>query len=245
MITSSLIVFLAAIIPGFIAISLVTANGKLYQYSLVFSGTYLFSITVIHILPDLFRFDGFSTWLGVLVLAGFFLQRILEFFTAGVEHGHLHTPAAEGHSHSSAVGLVVALCIHAFLEGTLLAGESGIHPELGSTQILIGISIHKMPAAFALMSVLVCQFDSKRIPLIALIIFSLATPLGLITSSQMHSQEIITSSLLQVIFAIVAGNFLYISTTIFYESSPGHGFQPGRFLVSLFGGGLAVLLELL
>lgn len=229
---------------GLVAISLPTANGKFFRYSLIFSGAYLFSITVIHILPDLFGFDGFDAWLGVFVLAGFFLQRILEFFTSGVEHGHLHSKLSHSHSHPSAIMLVLALCLHAFLEGTLLAGESDIHPEIGSTQILIGITIHKMPAAFALMSVLLCQFKTRSTPLISLLIFSAATPLGLVLSNQMQSQGIISPELLQIMFAVVAGNFLYISTTIFYESAPSHGFQGAKLVVSAFGAGLAVLLEL-
>jgi zinc and cadmium transporter len=243
-IVSSIILILTAIGAGLFAISFPTDNGKIFRYSLIFSGAYLFSITVIHILPDLFRFDGFDPWLGVFVLAGFFLQRILEIFTSGVEHGHLHNKSSHSHSHPSAIMLVLALCLHAFLEGALLAGESDVHPEMGSTQILFGIAIHKMPAAFALMSVLLCQFEAKRIPIIVLLIFSMATPVGLILSSQMQSQGLVSSGLLQILFAVVAGNFLYISTTIFYESSPSHGFQAGKLVISLLGAGLAVILEL-
>ena len=72
---------------------------------------------------------------------------------------------------------------------------------------------------------------------------SVATPVGLILSSQMQSLGMISPEMLQIMFAIVAGNFLYISTTIFYESAPGHGFQAAKLLVSAFGAGLAVILE--
>ncbi len=244
MILSTLIIFLAAIIAGSAAFAVPAVNGKFFRYSLIFSGAYLFSITVIHILPELFRFNGFNTWLGVLVLAGFFLQKVLEFFTSGVEHGHLHVRSSRGHFHSSAIALVLALCLHAFLEGSLLSGELSVHPEVGSAQILFGITVHKMPAAFALMSVLLCQFQSKRIPVLGLSVFALATPLGLIFTSQMLTIGMISSDLLQAMFAVVAGNFLYISTTIFYESSPSHGFQAGKLGVSLLGGVLAIVLEL-
>jgi hypothetical protein len=47
-----------------------------------------------------------------------------------------------------------------------------------------------------------------------------------------------------IFFAIVAGSFLQISTTIFIESDPNHKLDWRRFSISLLGAGAAVLAQL-
>ena len=135
-----------------------------YKLSLVFAGAYLFAVTVIHILPELFTNNTQlnPAYVGTFVLAGFFLQQVLEYLTTGVEHGHVHLPN-EKHDHSrlSPVFVLTALCIHAFLEGGLLAHPGTIHAHHDSNALLFGIVLHKAPAAFALMSILLCQLKKK------------------------------------------------------------------------------------
>jgi zinc and cadmium transporter len=48
-----------------------------------------------------------------------------------------------------------------------------------------------------------------------------------------------------ILFAIVSGNFLHISTTIYFESSPDHSFHRKKILISLLGAALAILIEFL
>ncbi|MFN8886323.1 MAG: ZIP zinc transporter, partial [Cyclobacteriaceae bacterium] len=57
---------------------------------LVFAGSYLFSITIIHIFPELYSQSFDPGMIGICVLIGFFLQQALEFLSSGVEHGHIH-----------------------------------------------------------------------------------------------------------------------------------------------------------
>src|SRR5687768_10634079 len=80
---------------------------------LSFSGAYLFAITVLHLIPELYE-DG-SRLTGVFVLLGFAFQIILEQFSEGIEHGHLHMHKHSAHSFP--LGIMLSLCIHAFLEG--------------------------------------------------------------------------------------------------------------------------------
>nr|HPI81570.1 zinc permease [Cyclobacteriaceae bacterium] len=47
------------------------------------------------------------------------------------------------------------------------------------------------------------------------------------------------------LYALVSGGFLYISTTIVFESSPGHHFNAKRLLVALAGSLMAVAVEYL
>ena len=85
---------------GLAAFYLPRINGERYRLILVFAGAYLFSITLTHLLPELFLAASSTTWknipVGVFVLIGFFLQQGLEFFSNGVEHGHIHIHTKNG-----------------------------------------------------------------------------------------------------------------------------------------------------
>ena len=229
-----------ALLGGLIAFKQSKAN-RYYKLSLVFAGAYLFSITVIHILPELFHDNINYGVLGILVLAGFFLQQILEYVSKGVEHGHVHIHE-KGHKHleSTAVMAVVALGFHAFLEGSMLATPS---PGHSSNTLLLGVLIHKAPEAFALVSVLICEL-SKSKSVFYLIVFSLASPVGLFLNRYMTEGDILSSTYSTYLFALVCGNFLHISTTIVYESSSDHKFNARKMIVGFLAAGIAVLGEL-
>lgn len=112
-----IVLFMSALLAGLLVLVVPKANGKIYKLALVFAGSYLFAITIIHILPELYSTATDPIMIGVYVLAGFFLQQCLEYFTSGAEHGHIHTHG-DNHKHSmaTAVLLLVALLIHSFLE---------------------------------------------------------------------------------------------------------------------------------
>ena len=91
MILKLLVLFLTPLLSGLLIYLVPKSKGVNYKLLLVFSGSYLFSITVIHILPELYKKGDALELIGLFVLAGFFLQHLLEYFTSGVEHGHIHT----------------------------------------------------------------------------------------------------------------------------------------------------------
>jgi zinc transporter ZupT len=237
-----LLLFSVAVLGGLIAFSKPKVNGGYYKLSLVFAGAYLFSITVIHILPELFHESDNHGLLGVLVLGGFFLQQVLEYISKGVEHGHVHVHE-KGHSHleSTAILALVALGFHSFLEGGMLANPSNAH---NSSTLLLGVLIHKAPEAFALVSVLICEM-SRRKSVFYLIVFALASPLGLFLSQFLMTGELVPFTYFTYLFAVVCGNFLHISTTIVYESSSDHKFNAKKMMVALMAAGIAVVGEML
>jgi zinc and cadmium transporter len=239
------VLLISAFGAGLLFFAFPKLKGKHIKLPLVFAGSYLFSVTVIHILPELFHSEYNGSMLGFYVLVGFFLQLILEYFTSGVEHGHIHK-----HDHKGGVaylGLMIALCLHAFMEGTLLAHPSTLHDHdtHDNTALLLGIVFHKMPAAFALTAVIMHDLQNKTKAVILLLIFSLASPFGVLTGDFVASQSLVTDKQFAILFAIVSGNFLHISTTIFFESSPEHKFSLKKLAVSLLGAGLAASAELL
>lgn len=203
---------------------------------------------MIHILPELYHHNQEMELIGLFVLAGFFLQQLLEYFTSGIEHGHIHTtPEVHSHDHShqsiSALVLLFALCIHAFLEGAMLAQPPSTGPIYDVNAILLGIALHRAPAAFALMTVLAFQLHSRNKALPHLIGFSFAAPAGLLLSTYLANHEIISTSGLMYLYALVCGNFLHISTTIVFESSPGHRFNARKMAVAIVGSLVAVAVE--
>lgn len=227
-------VLIISTLIGGLTLNLFPWMKKNIRLPLIFGGSYLFAITIIHIIPELFSISPNPSRVGLYVLCGFFLQQFLEYFSSGVEHGHVHTNMAL--SAGGRFSIVAALIVHSLLEGMLLTHDSPFHEKHESYSLLIGIVLHKMPAAFALMATM--SGLGKRAYYL-LIIFSLASPLGLILSDVL----ILTEEALLIVFAVVCGSFLHISTTIFVEASPNHHFGMNKILISLAGALLAIIAE--
>ncbi len=248
-----IVLFFTPLIAGLMVYLVPSARGNTFKLLLVFAGSYLFSITVTHILPQLYIQNTEVELIGLFVLAGFFLQQLLEYFTSGVEHGHIHThdhDQAHGHHHShthhrttSALVLLAALCVHAFLEGSMLAQPTTMGFGYDVNAVLLGIALHTAPASFALMTVLTSQLHSKRKSLPYLVGFSMASPIGLLISSYFIESNVISDTSLIYLYALVSGNFLHISTTIVFESSPEHRFHAKKLAVAVIGALVAVAVE--
>lgn len=208
------------------------------RYPLIFAGSFLFSVTIIHILPEVFSLSEEPMKIGLYILVGFFFQQLLEYFTSGIEHGHAHHHMDIGSG--SRFSLLLALVIHSFLEGALLTHHSPFHDQHESYSLLVGIVLHKMPAAFALVTTLKTEEGFNLRLWVILIVFSLSSPLGLFLSEYIVS---ISPEMLLLLFAFVSGSFLHISTTIFVESSPNHHFAWKKFMISLLGAAVAIATE--
>lgn len=236
------LLFLSAMAAGLIALLIPRWKEKDFKLALIFAGSYLFSITILHILPELFADHDSAYFMGLFILLGFLLQQVLDFMSSGIEHGHIHQHSSHG-VQNSIWTLMIGLFLHAFLEGTLLSKQpalSGHHH--GSETLLIGIIMHKMPEAFALVAVLLTRLNKQKTFLL-LILFSLASPMGMLSTDLLYSQQIIGAGAINILFGLVAGGFLHISTIIFFESSPQHRFQLHKLLIILFASGLAILSE--
>lgn len=250
MLINALILFFCAMAGGLLVLKIRNIRERTFKLLLIFAGSYLFSITVIHLLPELMGSSENPSRVGLYVLAGFFLQLFLEYFTSGVEHGHLHGMEQEkGHHHShhfTPLTLLVALCIHALMDGALLVHPSDHDHSHDTNALLAGIVLHKMPAAFALMSVLTHQLRHLGKAIAMLTIFALASPIGLYFSDFLLAHEGDGwQSFNTIVYPLVAGSFLHISATIFIENSPEHNFNLHKLIASLIGALLAVIAEIL
>src|SRR6187401_3647826 len=86
---------------------------------LAFSGAYLFALAILHLMPEVYA--GNDSRVGWFILAGFFIQILLETFSEGIEHGHIHIH--KKHSSSFPLALMAGLCLHSFLEGMPLVAR--------------------------------------------------------------------------------------------------------------------------
>ena len=83
----NIFLLLATIIGGSVPLWSKRWSEQSMKYLLAFSGAFLLSITLLHLLPETIETSGHSA--GLLILAGFFLQLVIQRFTHGVEHGHI------------------------------------------------------------------------------------------------------------------------------------------------------------
>lgn len=247
MIIAIFVLFFTVVLSSFLVKVFPPDNIKWLKMALAFSGAYLFTITIIHLLPDVLINNRNPHLVGYWVLAGFFLQLVLEIFSHGVEHGHMHS---HGHKHVGTMPFLLlgSLFIHSFLEGSILVEGNDRH--VGHSHdgnnfyvVLLGIAIHHVPAAFALMSVLLSRIGSFKKAFLWLLIFAIGAPLGIIVSNMLLAQQVGSGMVFTALTGLVAGNFLHISTTILFETSPDHRFNRNKLLATLFGLALALLTD--
>ncbi len=230
-----ILLFLSVIISG-LSVLYVNISGKNLKLILSFSGSFLFAICALHLIPEIYL-SGTPN-IGVFILIGFFIQILLEFFSEGIEHGHIHIHNHGRKDNAFPYAVMIGLSIHSFLEGMPLA-NIGTHSH---NSLLTGIVMHNIPIAMALMTMLLKSHISKRTAIMWLIVFALITPLGTFTSYAIDTNIIGNlSSYFDRIMAVVVGIFLHISTTILFESSENHRFNLIKFVVILLGAGFAVM----
>lgn len=219
-----------------------TAHTTWLKPLLAFSGAYLFTLTVTHLLPEALQLSPDSHRVGYFVLAGFFGQLLLEVFSQGVEHGHIHHHT--GHAGRVPFLLLFALVLHSFMEGSILVRT----PEAGDIAqnfytVVAGVALHHIPAAIALMAALMLRLGSFTRALPYLLLFALASPAGVLVSNYVALDALLHNGWYAALLGLVAGNFLHVSTTILFETSPEHRLNMPKLTATVLGAGLALLVS--
>lgn len=223
-----LLPLLSVLIGYAIALFIKPSNKSRLKLLLAFSGAFLLSLTVMHLLPEVYQIQDHahndsdhehSHNIGIFIMIGILFQIILEFFSKGAEHGHVH-----GHQEIQRMPwlLFISLCLHAFLEG---------FPVSHHHDLAIGIAIHHLPIAIILTSFFLNANLDKKIIFAFMVVFALMTPLGTLLSefvpvlSHYHTE----------ITAVVIGILFHISSTIIFETSEGHKFNVAKVSVIILG----------
>lgn len=222
----SYILLLGSVIFGVLLVLILKPSEKIVRLLLAFSGAYLLSVAILHLLPEVYSHAESTKMIGICILLGIILQSVLESFSKGAEHGHIHSHS-DGKTFPTL--LFVSLCIHAFSEG-LPIHHTGDH-------LLWAIVVHKIPIAIVLTTFLLNAKFSKSTIVIFLTVFGLMSPLGVLLSEEMMLFE----KYIMEITAVIIGVFLHISTVILFEGSENHKFNLKKFLAIIAGVLLTIL----
>ena len=213
---------LLSVIIGYITALIIRPKNKTnLKLLLAFSGSFLLSLTVMHLLPEIY--ESKNSHIGFFIMLGILFQIILEFFSKGAEHGHVH-----GHEKMMQIPwlLFVSLCIHAFLEG---------FPVSHHKDLAIGIAIHHLPIAIILTTFFINASLDKKAIFFFMTTFAVMTPLGTFLSDYLPILKVYYTE----ITAIVIGILFHISSTIIFESSEGHKFNIAKVSMIVIGIALA------
>jgi zinc transporter ZupT len=156
--------------------------------------------------------------------------------------------------------LFIALSVHSLIEGIpleawfhvdvldahhsepLFSGHAHTHGHEhrgaeGLRGLFLGVVLHKIPVAIALMTLLIASGFSKVKAWGVLGAFSLMAPIGIVLGHFGAAHFLLD---MEILLAIVVGMFLHISTTIIFEASENHRFNFVKLISLLVGVVLAV-----
>lgn len=223
-----------------VAVWIVLLSGRhhisdhLMQAIAIFGSAFLLASCFINLVPHIFIGEGSDRFvtggihfkLAASVLIGFLIQLLLEHLTRGIEHGHNHCECCneeshhsthhhhEGHCHEDhshpVLGLMIGLCVHAFLEGMpLVAPDGDVHQGL-----LYGIVLHNVPIAIVMVSLFMSNRYSVRRSILLLLLFAIMTPLGSLCNLLLIPADPTVQSLLM---GLVVGILLHVSSSMLFD----------------------------
>ena len=111
----NILLLIAAVIVGGVIVSIMDGlkQKKMIKIMLSFSGGFLLSIAFVHFLPELYE-SHTPYSIGSFILIGFLIQLFLEYFSGGIEHGHIHI-----HKNNRVPwSLFISLSIHSFIDSS-------------------------------------------------------------------------------------------------------------------------------
>ena len=205
---------------------------KSIDWILSFSGAFIFGIVFLDLLPHIYH-EHSSPPMGIWILLGFLLQIVLDQFSKGVEHGHMHGfhgPKVK----NTAITVIIGLGVHSFIEGLPLAHEYSGHDHAHiHNDLLISILLHKGTAAFAVAYILFQSNLKISFSIFLLALFSIMSPLGMLVSSYINFEE----HIIHILLAFVTGSLLHISTTILFEidNNKNHSLSKLKIISILLG----------
>lgn len=247
----NILALIGAVILGgsIVAIANAYQQKNIIKILLAFSGGFMLAIAFNHFLPELYA--SHSSYIGIYIILGFLIQLVLEYFSGGIEHGHIHV-----HNGNAMPWMMfISLSVHSFIEGIPLAIHSEavdmvhdiaahhhehVHTHISSNSLLLGIIFHQTPVAIALMTVLKASGFKNTKAWMVLLLFACMTPMGMlfgyVTEGKLGSLN------MDILLAVVVGMFLHISTTIIFEASENHRFNIIKLASILVGVSLGLLL---
>lgn len=220
------------LLAGIIAFNIAIEQTRL-RLILAFSAAYLFAISIMHMLPEAYAHSNIKL-VGLFIVLGFCMQLVIDTFSTGIEHGHVHLHSNTCKTHLP-YGIIVGLLLHSFLEGLPIYDPNSPETAYINYQLVLGLAIHNLPITIAFVSLLK-EHDGKDKNWLLLVLFSIMTPIGYLSSYALQSFGLHNYELYsQAAFALVIGIFLHISTAILFETSDHHRYNIAKVAVMAMG----------
>lgn len=210
-------------------------NRNVLNNLLSLSGAFLFGVLILELMPDVFTVG--TRLPGLFFILGFFLQTGMDYWTSGIEHGHIHVPKSP--KPAFMISLFIGLGIHAIMDGLPFAGVGD--PLHSHDTVFMAILLHKFVEGFTIFIVLGMMSFPVPKTWWYIVLFSLITPLGMLVFDSIPSLH----TYFHYVLAFAGGSLLHVSVTILFEAENIHHHgMPVRKLVSiLIGLALAVLIS--
>ncbi len=179
----------------------------------VFGGAFLLGICVLSLLPEsiilVWPKDGnpeVDPRPFFAILVGFLIQQMLESLSAHAEHGHVENHKVD----APVLGLMLGLCLHAFLEGMPLVDMGGSVNK----GLLYGILIHNIPVALILVALLTARRMGFWRVLALLVLFGAMSPFGSLFNLYVVQPD---EDQQRIIIGLVIGVLLHVSSSILFD----------------------------
>ena len=173
-----------------------------------------------HSIHRSFGFSAYQT-AGLALLTGFMLMLVVESMGFGhdlheehhhedSEKDHIHHPARDiSRREGLATPIVIGLSIHALTDGLAMGAALTTNSMSLTVPLMLGIVMHKMPAAFSLSAFSQHSHGNVRRTWKALFVFSLATPVALFIAWRILGA--LESYWLGLAVLMSAGTLLYVA----------------------------------
>jgi len=221
------------LITGLVAFKIRIQQNSL-RLILAFSAAYLFAISIMHMLPEAFM-NNETKLTGLFIVLGFCMQLLIDSFSTGIEHGHVHLHTQNCSKHLP-YGIIIGLLLHSFLEGLPVYSSNSSNGLNANHQLIVGLAIHNFPITIAFVALLKEHGNTGNKNWLWLLLFSMMTPLGYIVGYALQeftqtNHEVYS----KLAYALVIGIFLHISTAILFETSEEHKYTKTKIAVMALG----------
>ena len=193
---------------------------KILMYLISFSAGALFGDAFIHLLPEIFKENGFGLNISVYLLLGilifFILEKIVHF-----QQYHCHSEECEreldlGNEikksknpqiHSFAYMSLIGSSLHNLIDGMIIAASYLVNFQIGLATT-IAVFLHEIPHELGDFSILVHGGFSKKKALFINFLSALVSLIGAFITLVLSS---FVSSLQMILVPIAAGGFIYVA----------------------------------
>jgi zinc transporter ZupT len=147
------------------------------KYFIALGAGFMLATAFLEMIPESLRLNNRTTFVFVLVLAGYMLVHFFEHTVAPHFHFGEETHHEElSHSHAGYAALL-GLVIHTFFDGVAIASGVLVSAWLGAV-IFIAVFLHKLPEGFTVASLMLASGQSRRVALLSSAVLGGATLLG-------------------------------------------------------------------